>query len=57
MVKTGLLDYKDDLAEGGKKASGRKWKTCSVILTPQHLLIYVRADYVPHTAIADLFRA
>ncbi len=38
VTKVGLLNRKDDLLEGGKRASNRKWKTWSVILTGSQLL-------------------
>ncbi|KAE9410923.1 hypothetical protein BT96DRAFT_961604 [Gymnopus androsaceus JB14] len=38
VTKVGLLNRKDDLLEGGRKASNRKWKTWSVVLTGSQLL-------------------
>lgn len=38
VTKVGLMNRKDDLAEGGKKTLNRKWKTGSVILTASQLL-------------------
>lgn len=38
VTKVGVLNRKDDLIEGGKKALNRKWKTWSVILTGSQLL-------------------
>jgi hypothetical protein len=38
VIKAGVLNKKDDLAEGGKKALSRKWKTWGVILSDSHLL-------------------
>jgi len=38
VTKVGLMNRKDDLAEGGKKTLNRKWKTWSVILTESQLL-------------------
>ncbi|KAF9458202.1 hypothetical protein BDZ94DRAFT_1271283 [Collybia nuda] len=40
VTKVGLLNRKDDILEGGKKASNRKWKTWSVILTGSQLLFF-----------------
>jgi hypothetical protein len=40
VAKVGLLDRKDDIVEGGKKAINRKWKTWSVILTGSQLLFF-----------------
>ncbi|KDQ06212.1 hypothetical protein BOTBODRAFT_60713 [Botryobasidium botryosum FD-172 SS1] len=38
VTKIGVLSRKEDLAEGGRKASSRKWKDWSVILTGSQLL-------------------
>lgn len=38
VTKVGLLNRKDDLLEGGRKASNRKWRTWSVVLTGSQLL-------------------
>ena len=38
VIKAGVLNKKDDLAEGGKKALNRKWKTWGVVLSDSHLL-------------------
>lgn len=40
VTKIGLLNRKDDVLEGGKKASNRKWKSWSVILTGSQLLFF-----------------
>ncbi|KAF9478033.1 hypothetical protein BDN70DRAFT_809626 [Pholiota conissans] len=40
VAKVGLLNRKDDIVEGGKKSSNRKWKTWSVILTGSQLLFF-----------------
>jgi len=40
VTKVGLLNRKDDMMEGGKKSSNRKWKACSVILTGSQLLFF-----------------
>lgn len=40
ITKVGLLNRKDDLLEGGRKASSRKWKPCSIILTGYQLLLF-----------------
>ncbi|KAF5382956.1 hypothetical protein D9757_006388 [Collybiopsis confluens] len=37
-TKLGVLNRKDDVLEGGKKASSRKWKPFSVVLTGSQLL-------------------
>lgn len=39
-AKAGLLLRKDDLANGGKKASSRKWKEWAVVLTASQLLFF-----------------
>ncbi|KAJ3788950.1 hypothetical protein GGU10DRAFT_344691 [Lentinula aff. detonsa] len=38
VTKVGALNRKDDILEGGKKASNRKWKSLSVVLTGSQLL-------------------
>ncbi|KAJ4486331.1 hypothetical protein J3R30DRAFT_3697837 [Lentinula aciculospora] len=38
VTKVGSLNRKDDILEGGKKASNRKWKSFSVVLTGSQLL-------------------
>ncbi|KAJ3776936.1 hypothetical protein FB446DRAFT_233874 [Lentinula raphanica] len=38
VTKVGSLKRKDDVLEGGKKASNRKWRTLSVVLTGSQLL-------------------
>lgn len=38
VTKVGLLTRKDDMIEGGRKASNRKWKEWSVLLTGSQLL-------------------
>lgn len=40
VTKVGLLNRKDDVLEGGKKAMNRKWKLWSVILTGSQLLFF-----------------
>lgn len=40
VTKAGLLQRKDDTAEGGRKASNRKWREWSVILTGSQLLFF-----------------
>ncbi|CED82793.1 Guanine nucleotide exchange factor [Phaffia rhodozyma] len=40
LTKFGLLSRKEDLIEGGKKASNRRWKEWSVILTGSQLLFF-----------------
>ncbi|KAL8276511.1 hypothetical protein RQP46_011112 [Phenoliferia psychrophenolica] len=40
ITKIGLLSRKEDLVEGGKKSSSRKWKGWSVILTGSQLLFF-----------------
>lgn len=39
-AKAGLLLRKDDRVEGGKKASSRKWREWSVVLTASQLLFF-----------------
>ncbi|KAF8167944.1 hypothetical protein B0H34DRAFT_683719 [Crassisporium funariophilum] len=40
ITKVGQLNRKDDMLEGGKKSSNRKWKPWSVILTGSQLLFF-----------------
>ncbi|KAG6911839.1 hypothetical protein DXG01_000086 [Tephrocybe rancida] len=40
LTKVGLVNRKDDVLDGGKKAPNRKWKTWSVILTGSQLLFF-----------------
>ncbi|EGN98293.1 hypothetical protein SERLA73DRAFT_91578 [Serpula lacrymans var. lacrymans S7.3] len=40
VTKVGLLNRKDEILEGGKKVSNRKWKPFSVILTKSQLLLF-----------------
>lgn len=40
ITKMGILNRKDDVLEGGKKSSNRKWKPWSVILTGSQLLLF-----------------
>ncbi|KAJ6574798.1 hypothetical protein B0H19DRAFT_1125805 [Mycena capillaripes] len=40
ITKVGILNRKDDVLEGGKKSSNRKWRPWSVILTGSQLLLF-----------------
>ena len=40
VTKIGLLNRKDDVLEGGRRASNRKWKQWTVILTGSQLLFF-----------------
>ncbi|KAF7966779.1 hypothetical protein HWV62_37033 [Athelia sp. TMB] len=40
ITKFGLLNRKDDVLEGGRRANNRKWKPWSVILTGSQLLLF-----------------
>ncbi|KAJ7102231.1 hypothetical protein B0H15DRAFT_898299 [Mycena belliarum] len=40
VTKVGILNRKDDILEGGRKSSNRKWKPWSVILTGSQLLLF-----------------
>ncbi|KAG6842525.1 hypothetical protein C0991_000051 [Blastosporella zonata] len=40
LTKVGLLNRKDDVLEGGKKAGNRKWKPWSTVLTGSQLLFF-----------------
>jgi len=45
VTKLGLLNRKDDVLEGGKKALNRKWKPWTVILTGSQLLFFRDAPW------------
>lgn len=45
ITKVGLLSRKEDVLDG-KKASSRKWKTYSVVLTGSQLLFFVRLRFL-----------
>jgi hypothetical protein len=45
VTKVGLLSRKDDFLEGGRKASNRKWKEWSVLLTGSQLLFHRDASW------------
>lgn len=42
LTKVGILNRKDDLADGGNRvpSRGRKWRTCRVVLTGSSLLFF-----------------
>lgn len=40
LTKVGLLTRKDDVLEGGKRATNRKWKSWTVVLTGSQLLFF-----------------
>ncbi|KAF8649855.1 hypothetical protein AX16_005618 [Volvariella volvacea WC 439] len=40
LTKAGVMQRKDDLVEGGKRASNRKWRTLSLLLTGSQLLFF-----------------
>ena len=40
ITKCGLLNRKDDISEGGKKNTNRKWRSWSVVLTGSQLLFF-----------------
>lgn len=46
LVKIGVLNRKDDIVEGGKRAIARKWKGWGAILTNSQLLFYRDATHV-----------
>ncbi|KAG6878425.1 hypothetical protein C0993_007026 [Termitomyces sp. T159_Od127] len=52
LTKVGLLTRKDDVLEGGKKATNRKWKTWSVVLTGSQLLFF-RDLLLAHTLLSS----
>ena len=47
LTKVGILNRKDDLADGGTRVSsrGRKWRTLSVILTGSSLLFFKNLNW------------
>jgi len=47
VTKAGLLFRKDDLIEGGKRSTNRKWKEWSVILTGSQLLFFRDPSLAP----------
>jgi hypothetical protein len=46
LVKIGILNRKDDIVEGGKRAIARKWKGWGAIVTNSQLLFYRDATHV-----------
>ena len=40
VTKVGVVSRKDDVADGGRKAGSRKWKTSGLLLTGSQLLIF-----------------
>lgn len=46
LVKIGILNRKDDIVEGGKRAIARKWKEWGAIVTNSQLLFYRDATQV-----------
>jgi len=45
LTKVGILNRKDDLADGGVPSRGRKWRTCSVVLTGSSLLFFKNLNW------------
>lgn len=54
VVKTGMLNKKEDILEGGKKVSNRKWRTLSVLLTTSQLLFFRDPSWVKLLTAAPL---
>lgn len=46
LVKIGILNRKDDIVEGGKRAIARKWKGWGAIVTNSQLLFYRDTSHV-----------
>ena len=46
LVKIGILNRKDDIVEGGKRAIARKWKGWGAIVTNSQLLFYRDTTHV-----------
>ncbi|GAC73384.1 guanine nucleotide exchange factor [Moesziomyces antarcticus T-34] len=40
VTKVGIVNRKDDVSDGGKKAASRKWKTSGLLLTGSQLLLF-----------------
>ncbi|SJX60181.1 uncharacterized protein SRS1_11495 [Sporisorium reilianum f. sp. reilianum] len=40
VTKVGVVNRKDDVSDGGKKAASRKWKTSGLLLTGSQLLLF-----------------
>ncbi len=40
VTKVGVVNRKDDMADGGKKSASRKWKTSGLLLTGSQLLLF-----------------
>jgi hypothetical protein len=53
ITKCGLLNRKDDMSEGGKKNTNRKWKFWSVVLTGSQLLFFRDTTSTLQTLSAD----
>ncbi|KAK2461793.1 hypothetical protein APHAL10511_006256 [Amanita phalloides] len=46
ITKVSLLNKKDDILVGGKKATNRKWRSWTVVLTTSHLLFFRDPSFV-----------
>lgn len=46
IAKVGVLMRKDDILEGGKRSSARKWRTLSFVLTGSQLLLFRDPSWV-----------
>lgn len=47
IIKVGLLNKKEDISVGSKKATNRKWRPWTVVLTTSHLLFFRDLSLVP----------
>ncbi|KAK4051990.1 hypothetical protein OIO90_004520 [Microbotryomycetes sp. JL221] len=56
VTKIGMLSRKEDLAEGGRKSSSRKWRGWSVILTGSQLLFFKDAPIWAHLLQQELLK-
>lgn len=59
LTKVGVLNRKDDLADGGARVPnrGRKWRTCSVVLTGSSLLFFKNLDWYREIEVGGLLEA
>lgn len=46
LTKFGSLDRKDDILESGRKASNRRWRPCSVVLTGSQLVFFKDPNWI-----------
>jgi hypothetical protein len=56
LTKVGILNRKEDMADGGTRvySRGRKWRTCSVVLTGSSLLFFKNLHWYPEIEASGL---